>query len=129
MGQDQLGLCQLCNHRNCALLHILNCCSYSLQKGRYNWRHDQTCESNCSRFGTIHDEANRRKLLPKSSSFISTIAFRTVDGTTYRNPALCLPKDEVKDILTKASDWIFLMVEEYTQVAFPPEIVETAKRP
>ena len=76
------------------------------------------------------DEANRRKLTPQSSSFISTIAFRTADGTAYRNPAaLRLPRDEVKDILSKDSDWIFLMDEEHTQVAFPPEIVETAKRP
>ncbi len=37
-GKNNLGLCQLCNHRNCTLLHILNCCSYSLQNGRCNWR-------------------------------------------------------------------------------------------
>ena len=30
------------NHQNCTLLHILNCCSFSLQNGRYNWHHDQT---------------------------------------------------------------------------------------
>ena len=47
-------------------------------------------------------------------------AFRTADGTTYRNPALRLPKDEVNDILTKASDWIFLMDEEHTFRSFSP---------
>ena len=76
------------------------------------------------------EDANRRKIpTTQASDFAPTIAFRTADGTTYRNPALPVPKHEVKDILTKASDWIFLMDEEHTQVVFPPEIVETAKRP
>ncbi|XP_072037648.1 uncharacterized protein [Amphiura filiformis] len=30
-GKTNLGLCQLCNYRNCTLLHILNCCSYYLR--------------------------------------------------------------------------------------------------
>ena len=59
------------------------------------------------------DEADKKQLPPQSSSFISTIAFRTADGTTYQNPALRLPKNEIKDILTKATDWI-LMDEEHT---------------
>jgi hypothetical protein len=76
------------------------------------------------------DEANKRKLpATQASNAVNAIAFRTADGTTYRNPSLPLPKHEVKDILTKASDWIFLMDEEHTQIVFPPEIAETAKRP
>ena len=37
--------------------------------------------------------------------------------------------DEANNILTKAGDWTYLMDEEHTQVVFPPEIAETAKRP
>ena len=129
-GKTNLGLCQLCNHQNCTLLHILNCCNYSLQNGRYNWRHDQTLRAIAGGLAPFIEDANRRKIpTTQASDFAPTIAFRTADGTTYRNPALPVPKHEVKDILTKASDWIFLMDEEHTQVVFPPEIVETAKRP
>ena len=80
------------------------------------------------------EDANKRKIpTTQASDFTSTIyTFRTADGTTYRNPALPLPiyqSTKSNIILTKASDWIFLMDEEHTQVVFPPEIVETAKRP
>ena len=41
-GKTNLGLCQLCHHRQCTLLHILNGCRYSLQNERKILYHDQT---------------------------------------------------------------------------------------
>ncbi|XP_071836870.1 uncharacterized protein [Apostichopus japonicus] len=70
----------------------------------------------------IHDQ------LPSPAN-LKMWAFRTADGTTYRNPVLPLPKTEPTNILKKANDWIFLMDEEHKQIVFPPEITETAKRP
>ena len=129
-GKTNLGLCQLCKHQNSTLFHILNCCNYSLHNGRYNWRHDQTLRAIASGLAPYIEEANQRKIpTTQASNFTSTIAFCTADGTKYKNPVLPLPKHEVKDVLTKASDWLFLMDEEHTQIVFPPEIMETAKRP
>ena len=71
--------------------------------------------------------AKQQSILQTSSLY--TIAFRTADGTTYRNPALHIPMTEVKNILKKARDWTFLMDEEHKPIVFPPEIAETAKRP
>ena len=39
-SKHSLGLCQLCGYNNCTMIHIFNCCQYSLRAGRYNWRHD-----------------------------------------------------------------------------------------
>ena len=60
-GKINLGLCQLCHHRHCTLLHIMNGCNHSLQDGRYNWRHDQTLRANASGLAPYVEEANTRK--------------------------------------------------------------------
>jgi hypothetical protein len=33
--------CDLCDRKNCSLLHILNGCPVALHQGRYTWRHNQ----------------------------------------------------------------------------------------
>ena len=87
---------------------------HSLQEGRYNWRHDQTLRAIASGLAPYVEEANTRKgPTSEFNNFFLTIAFRTADGTTYRNPVLSLSKTEAKDILKKTSDWIFLMDEEH----------------
>ena len=92
-GKTNLGLCQLCHHRHCKLLHILNGCNHSLQDGRYNWRHDQTRRAIASGLAPYVEEANTRKgSTSEFNNLFPTIAFRTADGTTYRNPVLSLPK-------------------------------------
>ncbi|XP_072039240.1 uncharacterized protein [Amphiura filiformis] len=130
-GGTNLGLCQLCNYPNCTLLHILNYCSYSLENGRYNWRHDQTLRIIASGLAPYIDEANNSKTTEYTPDFIRipTIAFRTANGTTYMNRALRTPKTEVKNVLKKAREWTFLMDEEHKSIVFPPEIAETAKQP
>ena len=39
-NKHPLGQCSLCGYNCCTMLHIFNCCQYSLRSGRYNWRHD-----------------------------------------------------------------------------------------
>ena len=46
--KTNLGSCQFCHNNSCTLFHILNGCNYSLQSGRYNWRHDQTLKTTTS---------------------------------------------------------------------------------
>ena len=128
-GKTNLGSCHLCHHSNCTLFHILNGCNYSLQSGRYNWRHDQTLKTITSGLMTFIDLANERQYGTQDRDYIPTIAFRTADGTAYRNPAIPLQKNECTNILQKANDWEVLMDEEHKQIVFPPQIAETAKRP
>ncbi|XP_072046568.1 uncharacterized protein [Amphiura filiformis] len=129
-GKTNLGSCQLCHHSNCTLFHILNGCNFSLQSGRYNWRHDQTLKARASGVMPFINEAIQRKHgMPDNTNYIATIAFRTADGTAYRNPALPLPKKKCPNTLQRANDWEVLMDDEHKQIVLPPQIAETAKRP
>ncbi len=38
--QTPICQCSLCGYNCCTMLHIFNCCQYSLRTERYNWRHD-----------------------------------------------------------------------------------------
>ncbi|XP_072016890.1 uncharacterized protein [Amphiura filiformis] len=96
LGKINLGLSQLCNYRFFTLLHILNCCSYSLENGRYNWRQDQTLRTIASGLAPYIDEATNSKTAEYIPDLFPTIACRTADGTTYMNPALRTPKTKKK---------------------------------
>ena len=132
MGQNQSRLLSAlsvnCHHSNCILFHILNGCNYSLQSGRYNWRHDKPLKTITSGLMPFIDQANEREYWTQDTGYIPTIAFRTADGTAYRNPAISLPKKECTNIQQIANDWEVLMDEEHKQIVFPPQIAETAKR-
>ncbi|XP_072020485.1 uncharacterized protein [Amphiura filiformis] len=129
-SKTNLGSCHLCHHNNCTLFHILNGCNFSLQSGRYNWRHDQTLKAVANGIMPFIEEANQKSYTPpEDTNYMTTVKFRNADGVTYRNPALPLPKRDPTNLLQKANDWEFLMDEEHKQVVFPPIITETAKRP
>ena len=99
-------------------------------EGTIAWLHDQTLKAIVSGLIPYVDEANNnRPSTSQSQSFSPTIAFQTADGTKYRNPVLPYRKPKETDILKNASDWKLLVDEEHSQIVFPPEIVETAKRP
>ena len=59
-----------------------------LQSRRYNWRHDQTLKTITSGLMPFIDQSNERNYCTQDTGYIPTIAFRTADGTTYRNPAI-----------------------------------------
>ena len=59
------------------------------------------------------DQSNKREYCTRDTAYIPTIAFRTTDGTAYRNPAIPLPKKECTVILQKANDWEDMMDEEW----------------
>lgn len=127
-GKTNLGICQLCNHQHCTLFHILNGCKYSLDNGRYNWRHDQTLRAIAEGLLPYIEEANRSPVSATTNA-IPTIRFITKEGTAYRNPPLLLANNIPSEILKQANDWEFLLDEEHNQIVFPPQILETAKRP
>ena len=111
---------------NCTLFHILYGCKYSLQSGRYNWRHDQTLKAIANDIMSFIEETNQKSYIPqKDTYYMTTIKFRTADCVTYRNLALPPPK---KKLLQKANGREFLMDEEHKLLVFPPMIKETTER-
>ena len=133
-SKSNLLLCQLWSHQNCTLHHILNYCSFLLQKnGRYNWGHDQTLRAIAIVLAPYIDQANRKKnnTSSKFDPYCSIPYSRWHNISMILEPSTTVVKrdDEANNILTKAGDWTFLMDEEHTQVVFPSEKAEIAKRP
>ena len=116
-GKSNLGLYQLCSHQNCSLLHILNCCSFSQQNGRYNWRvitklYEQYPGNNSDRTGTIY----LLGLVNASDKFYFYDSNPYSRWHNNRDPALLAKRSGQQH--SNNSDWIFLMDEEHTQVIF-----------
>ena len=99
MGQNQPRLLSAYHHSNCTRFHLLNGCNYSLQSGRYNWRHDQTLKTITSGLMPFIAQANEREYYTQDTGYIPTIAFRTADGTAHRNSAKPHPKKQCTNIL------------------------------
>ena len=122
MGQIQSRLCQLCHHSNCTLQLLpakrtIQLASWSNAENYNTW------------IDALHRPSQWKEYCTQDTGYIPTIAFRTADGTAYRNPAIPLSKKECTNILQRANDWEVLMDEEHEQILFPPQITETVKRP
>ena len=130
-GKTDTGKCELCHHNNCTLFHILNNCNFSLHDGRYNWRHDQTLitiRQGLLPFITMANSRTNQDCLNKDH-IVKAPKFKSATGSSYYNPELHFAIDTAKDILSRANDWVITMDEEFNQVAFPVQILETSKRP
>ena len=94
-GKTNLGSCQLCHHSNCTLFHILNGCNFSLQSGRYNWRHDQTLKAIASGVMLFIDEANQRKHgMPDNTNYIASHSALQMVQPTGTQPCLFQRRSE-----------------------------------
>ena len=58
-GINTLGQCLLCGYKCCTMLHIFNCCQYSLRTGRYNW-HYMVLRENASMARNRQTRNNKR---------------------------------------------------------------------
>ena len=89
-NKQALGVCSLCGYNNCTMMHIFNCCQYSLRTGRYNWRHVTVLRE------ILHQIAPailRARTSTKDDSRRG-IAFKSAEGTKYGNVTLMGPKDQ-----------------------------------
>ena len=130
-GKTDTGTCKLCHHTNCTLFHILNGCNYSLHDGRYNWRHDHTLKMIANGLLPFITDANSQSNHDCNNRHHTVKApqFKTASGRSYHNPDLPLAEDFATNILSRTNDWVLIMDEEFNQMAFPPQICETSKRP
>ena len=122
-NKQALGVCSLCGYNNCTMMHIFNCCQYSLRTGRYNWRHDTVLRE-------ILHQITPAILRARTSTMDDPrrgIAFKSVDGTKYGNVTLMGTKDQ--ESIQNSNDWKVVWDEDKLPMIFPPEIVSTSRRP
>nr|XP_054769560.1 uncharacterized protein LOC129277399 [Lytechinus pictus] len=122
-NKQALGVCALCGYNNCTMIHIFNCCQYSLRTGRYNWRHDTVLRE------ILHQvtPAILRARTPAKDVTCRSIAFKSTKGTKYNNVTWMGSKKQEQ--IQNCSDWKVVWDEDKIPMAFPPEIVTTSSRP
>ncbi len=112
--------CQLCFSGKGTLHHTLSNCKWSLDQGRYTWRHDEVLK--------IFSVAIKEELekSPESRETEKWIPF-VPEG---KAPKLKTKAANAKEgFLAKASDWRMLVDDIDDPILFPPEIATTNLRP
>ena len=130
-NKHPLGQCSLCGYNCCTMLHIFNCCQYSLKTARYNWGYDMVLREIVhqlvpaiikARRPAVDDGDKQSATVP-----VTGIAFRTDSGNKYDNVAwLGTGKEE---IIRDCEDWLVVWDEDKCPAMFPPEIVTISRRP
>ena len=125
-NKQALGQCVLCGYNNCTMMHIFNCCQYSLRSGRYNWRHDMVLREIVHHIiPAILQVRNARTA--EDGETRTGIAFKTEEGKKYKNVAWL--GDKTQNKIQNAEDWKVVWDEDKIPAIFPPEIVTTSRRP
>ena len=125
MGYKQSSRCSLCNNDNCNMSHILDGCFFSLEAGKYTWRHDSvllTLSTDIQSHLETHNSATSvsTSIPPISTSFVSSKSSSKKQTTINRRQ---------QHLLLGASDWQFLVDYKFNKLTFPPEIYTTNQRP
>lgn len=126
-SKHSMGLCPLCGYNNCTMIHIFNCCQYSLRTGRYNWRHDMVLRKIIHHItpAILRARAFTEERADRCQK--EGIAFKSDKGIAYKNTKWT--SDEKNDRIPKCQDWEVVWDEDKSPAMFPPVIVTTAKRP
>ena len=114
-GYTPSAQCPLCSHKKCTLHHILVNCPFSLEQGRYNWRHDSVLlnielalQKQISHFNQqkpiVHTEAVRK-------TFHQAFVREGVKPKKNRGS----PKE---GLLSTANDWKLLVDYEEKKIVF-----------
>ena len=110
--------CPLCNASPCTLPHILSGCSFSLNNGRWNFRHDSVLKIFLQGLEELINE--KKKVASSAPSFIKFVS----PGTNTRKSS-----SKCTGLLDQAKDWVILADIGSTQLIFPPFIFPTSERP
>ena len=110
--------CALCDVTNCTLPHILSGCKFSLNNGRWEFRHDSVLKVLVCR---IEEMLQQKQKEPPPPPFTSQFV---PEG---KNP----PKSSRRHLglLDRAKDWVLLADISSAKLIFPPSIMSTAERP
>ena len=125
-NKQPLGVCALCGYNNCTMMHIFNCCQFSLRTGRYNWRHDTVLREILHQ---VIPAIIRARAPTKDSDKENSkgIAFKSTKGTQYDNVTWKGTKKQ--ETIKNCNDWKVVWDEDKRPMIFPPEIVTTSLRP
>jgi hypothetical protein len=122
MKYRDTSLCNLCGAKQCTLNHILSSCSFSLQNGRYTWRHDSILMAMVHTLKSLLQTTNAQKVKTVTRGSLYTHFVRS----GQKNPPK--PTNSSKDgLLSQANDWE--MLYDYPHMVFPAQICATNQRP
>ena len=118
-GLSATKSCQLCSSPSCTVAHILSGCHFSLDNGRYTFRHDAVLkEISLSLKGFIVDKG------PAVKSRIHKVKF----VRPGHQQSLKITPTSHSGILHLSSDWK-LIDDLEEKLVFPQDIVESSLRP
>ena len=117
LSQDQS--CPLCKKPCCTLPHVLSGCSFSLNNGRWTYRHD--CVLKVFLEGLEEILAERKKC---KDSVTPWVKFLPAGQSSQKKR-----KERKFGLLGKARDWVLLSDIGCTKMHFPSEIFVTSDRP
>ena len=122
-----MGLCPLCGYNICTMIHIFNCCQYSLRAGRYNWRHDMVLRKIVHHIVPAIHRARAFTEDETDGYQKSGKAFKANKCTKYDN--MKWQSTQRSDRMQKCQDWAMVWVEDKSPAMIPTVTVVTAKRP
>lgn len=118
--------CELCYTTNCTLLHILNCCSFSLHHNRYTWRHNGILRI----FESIFIKYLNSLYINSNSNTITFVKAgqKQPSSSIAQNSGPKLIKYN-SSILSLANDWKMCVDLPDHNYIFPAHIAQTDARP
>ena len=111
--------CVLCKASLCTLPHILSGCHFSLNNGRWNYRHDCVLKVLLDVLEVLIQERNG-KPLPSNPPYIKFVEPGQCSHGRARKPF---------GLLDKANDWVLLADIGACKLMFPTVIFSTSERP
>ncbi|XP_072025306.1 uncharacterized protein [Amphiura filiformis] len=126
-NKHPLGQCTLFGYNCCTMLHIFNCCQYSLRTGRYNWRHDMVLREIVHQLVPAVLIARCWIVGDGDQQNVTGISFGTETGKKYKNVAW--HRTQKDNIIQSCEDWQVVCDEDNYPAMFSPEIATTSKRP
>ena len=125
-GYVESAACKLCDSPQCTLHHILVNCSYSLNQGRYTWRHDSVLKCIEIVLGELVALFNSRKPSVFAEVARKDFAASFVRAGQKRKVPMEKPQ---RGLLEYANDWKFQVDFQNCPLVFPPCICATSLRP
>jgi hypothetical protein len=128
-GYSEVAECPLCSAENCTLHHILVNCTFSLNQGRYSWRHDSVLSNLANALEEVISDFNAKRPISlvqaTKMSFKASFVRKGYKSTTQKGVRDCLERK----LLDCSNDWQLLVDLPSSPMVFPPEVYNTPLRP
>ena len=112
--------CILCSTSPCTLPHILSGCKFSLNNGRWNFRHDRVLKVLLDGIEELLQKQKSSRTKPGKSPSIRFV--KSGQNSVRRS-------EKPFGLLEKTRDWVLLADIGACKLIFPPEIFATSERP